>query len=147
MNFFDLRNGIIAGGNLESSGKYELKGGKKTYPTYSAQAINAAFLDVLSDNNPPVTSVLEAYKETFDNLFLPAYKQLLGKNVELIGHVKSPPPISLLFVIVFWSYFSIFPLLNILLCSAVVEGTIKNKEVKGINFNALFKIISSLKKL
>ena len=33
MNFFDLRKGIITGGNLESSGKYELKGGEKTYHT------------------------------------------------------------------------------------------------------------------
>ena len=83
MNFFDLRNGIISGGNLVSTGKYELKGGEKTYPTYSAQAINAATLDVLNGSEPPVSNVLEAYKETFDNLFLPAYKQLLGKNVEV----------------------------------------------------------------
>ena len=83
MNFFDLRNGIIAGGNLKSSGKYELKGGEKTYPTYSAQAINAATLDVLNGSEPPVRNLLEAYKATFDHLVLPAVKRANGKNLEI----------------------------------------------------------------
>ena len=83
MNFFDLRKGIITGGNLVSTGKYELKGGEKTYPTYSEQAINAATLDVLNGNNPPVTNVLEAYKETFDYLIIPAVKRANGKNLEI----------------------------------------------------------------
>ena len=83
MNFFDLRKGIITGGNLVSAGNYELKGGEKTYPIYSAQAINAATLDVLNGAEPPVTSVLEAYKATFDHLIIPAVKRVNGKNLEV----------------------------------------------------------------
>ena len=83
MNFFDLRKGIITGGNLKPSGKYELKGGEKTYPTYSAQAINAATLDVLNGGEPPVRNVLEAYKATYDYLIIPAVKRAKGKNLEI----------------------------------------------------------------
>ena len=88
MNFFDLRNAFISLG-LIPNGKYELKDLNKIYPTYSVQGLLKAEYEYNIKDHPNFT-MLDIMKYLSEN-WLPVYKQITGKNVEInsvAGYVK-----------------------------------------------------------
>lgn len=88
MNFFDLRNAFISLG-LIPNGKYELKDLNKIYPTYSVQGLLKAEYEYNIKDYPNFT-MLDIMKYLSES-WLPVYKQITGKNVEInsvAGYVK-----------------------------------------------------------
>ena len=88
MNFFDLRNALISLG-LTPNGKYELKSLNEIYPTYSVQGLLKAEYEYNISDYPNFT-MLDIMKNLSED-WLPVYKQITGKNVEInsvAGYVK-----------------------------------------------------------
>ncbi len=90
MNFFDLRGifltQIAGSGNVAENGKYEVKAGGKTHPTYSVAGLDKLCLAYMTEQIDPYYTLLDAYRELGTYSYRVGqewYEQVIGKKAEI----------------------------------------------------------------